>query len=82
MRRLAIVSTAILVLLAAPVIAAADLTATRWPAPPPRALEAGDIIMGVSQWDGRSWTLLDAVTIQPVHTPDVCGPSVPTMPGV
>ena len=76
MIRLAIVTAAVLALLAAPTLAADSLTATRWPAPPSRALEAGDIIMGVSQWDGTSWTLLDAVTIQADHGPTVCGPSL------
>ena len=76
MSRLTLVSAAVLALLAAPTLAADSLSVTRWPAAAPRGLEAGDIIMGVSQWDGTEWTLLDAVTIQADHGPDVCGPSL------
>ena len=72
----AIVTAAVLALLAAPTIAADSLIATRWPATPPRAIEAGDLIMGVSRWDGTGWQLLDAVTFQVEHGPDVCGPSL------
>jgi len=76
--RLILGLTAALVLIAAPVIAAAPeaVKVSRWPAPPAEPMEAGDLMVTVGVHDGVKVRLIDGVTIQPQHAegPAVCAP--------
>ncbi len=83
MRRLILAAFGTAILLASPVLAAsgAPWTITHAGAPMERPLAKGDIVVGVSYFDGTEVRLIDGVIIQPASEPAVCGPSLgPTPP--
>ena len=80
MRRLLLVSAAVLAILAAPVIVTAQpqqVTVTRWPSAPPAVPTGGTVAMFVMLFDGGAWRIIDGVNVAPQHSPTVCAPIVP-----
>jgi len=72
-RALVVGVVAAVLLLALPVLAAepAAWTITRWPATPD-TLNGGDIVIGISAWDGSEWHLVGGLTVQPAWLPPAC----------
>ena len=83
MRRLALAAFGAAILLASPVLAAdsAPWTITHMGARVIGPLVPGDLIVGLSYFDGTRITAIDGVVIHPTSEPAECGPSLgPTPP--
>ena len=81
MRALVVGVLLAVLLLALPVMAAIPegWTITRWPATP-ETLSAGDIVIGISAWDGQEWHVMGGLTMQPAWQAPVCAPvAIPSM---
>jgi hypothetical protein len=77
MKRLALVTAAVAALVAAPVLAMPQrLPVTHMGVPLTQPLAAGDIVVGISFFDGTTMLPIDGVVIQPKRRPTVCGPSL------
>ncbi len=73
MKRLVLVSAAILAIVAAPVMAQTQpWTMTHMGTPMAGTPAEGDIVVGISVFDGEAWEVVDGVAFQMAGLP-VCG---------